>query len=257
MGYYSRREVERWETAALDFSSAGTLALLWKVGARVPFLCSDLKPGTYLSSRVSSSNLPIRARRRHGLGYSGSSCQFTDITGRFPSRPGTLGWERDGRSGGIFLSDSSASSGLPAVGRKRKGRDPKLALFFYVGLPAPGVSGGGAIWPPGLSGYLGRAGVAPDSTGLRSRVGSRLLPGLGVPAFPNRFRGAFLFRRSQVSPVWWVRAASGAGDVRGRGCRPSKPKPRWDVHLPGAGNRGGSLAGVFRPLIAGPSGSAV
>ena len=37
----------------------------------------------------------------------------------------------------------------------------------------------------------------------------------------------------------------------------TKPKPRWDVHLPGAGNRGGSLAGVFRPLIAGPSGSAV
>ena len=27
--------------------------------------------------------------------------------------------------------------------------------------------------------------------------------------------------------------------------------------MPGAGNRGGSLAGVFRPLIAGPSGSAV
>ena len=39
--------------------------------------------------------------------------------------------------------------------------------------------------------------------------------------------------------------------------RGPKPKPRWDVHLPGAGNRGGSLAGVFRPLIAGPSGSAV
>ena len=39
--------------------------------------------------------------------------------------------------------------------------------------------------------------------------------------------------------------------------RHPKPKPRWDVHLPGAGNRGGSLAGVFRPLIAGPSGSAV
>ena len=37
----------------------------------------------------------------------------------------------------------------------------------------------------------------------------------------------------------------------------TKPKPRWDVHLPGAGNRGGSLAGVFRRLIAGPSGSAV
>ena len=36
-----------------------------------------------------------------------------------------------------------------------------------------------------------------------------------------------------------------------------KPKPRWDVHLPGAGNRGGSLAGALRPLIAGPSGSAV
>ena len=27
--------------------------------------------------------------------------------------------------------------------------------------------------------------------------------------------------------------------------------------MPGAGNRGGSLAGVFRPLLAGPSGSAV
>ena len=39
--------------------------------------------------------------------------------------------------------------------------------------------------------------------------------------------------------------------------RSTKPKPRWDVHLPGVGNRGGSLAGVFRPLIAGPSGSAV
>ena len=37
----------------------------------------------------------------------------------------------------------------------------------------------------------------------------------------------------------------------------TKPKPRWDVHLPGAGNRGRSLEGVFRPLIAGPSGSAV
>ena len=34
-----------------------------------------------------------------------------------------------------------------------------------------------------------------------------------------------------------------------------KPKPRWDVHLAGDGNRVGSLAGVFRPLIAGPSGS--
>ena len=37
----------------------------------------------------------------------------------------------------------------------------------------------------------------------------------------------------------------------------AKPKPRWDVHLPGVGNRGGSLAGVFRLLIAGPYGSAV
>ena len=42
-----------------------------------------------------------------------------------------------------------------------------------------------------------------------------------------------------------------------RAVQRAKPKPRWDVHLPGAGNRGGSLAGVFRPLIAGPSGSAV
>ena len=37
----------------------------------------------------------------------------------------------------------------------------------------------------------------------------------------------------------------------------TKPKPRWDVHLPRAGNRCGSFAGVLRPLIAGPSGSAV
>ena len=49
-------------------------------------------------------------------------------------------------------------------------------------------------------------------------------------------------------PYWM----DGAADVA-----ETKPKPRWDVHLPGAGNRGGSRAGVFRPLIAGPSGSAV
>ena len=35
----------------------------------------------------------------------------------------------------------------------------------------------------------------------------------------------------------------------------TKLKPRWDVHLPGAGNRAGGLAAIFRPLIAGPSGS--
>ena len=34
-----------------------------------------------------------------------------------------------------------------------------------------------------------------------------------------------------------------------------KPKPRWDVHSPEAGNRAGNLAGVLRPLTAGPSGS--
>ena len=44
-------------------------------------------------------------------------------------------------------------------------------------------------------------------------------------------------------PYWM----EGAADVA-----ETKPKPRWDVHLPGAGNRGGSLAGVFRLLIAGP-----
>ena len=46
-------------------------------------------------------------------------------------------------------------------------------------------------------------------------------------------------------------------ELMGYSINEAKPKPRWDVHLPGAGNRGGSLAGVFRPLIAGPSGSAV
>ena len=35
----------------------------------------------------------------------------------------------------------------------------------------------------------------------------------------------------------------------------SKPKPRWDVHLPEVGDRAGSLAGGIRPLIAGPCGS--
>ena len=35
----------------------------------------------------------------------------------------------------------------------------------------------------------------------------------------------------------------------------TKPKPRWDVHLPEVGDRAGSLAGGIRPLIAGPCGS--
>ena len=35
----------------------------------------------------------------------------------------------------------------------------------------------------------------------------------------------------------------------------TKPKPRWDVHLPEVGGRAGSLAGGIRPLIAGPCGS--
>ena len=35
----------------------------------------------------------------------------------------------------------------------------------------------------------------------------------------------------------------------------SKPRPRWDVHSPEAGNWAGNLAGVLRPLTAGPSGS--
>ena len=36
-----------------------------------------------------------------------------------------------------------------------------------------------------------------------------------------------------------------------------KPKPRWDVHLLSVGSRARSLAGMFRPLTAGQSGSAV
>ena len=38
-------------------------------------------------------------------------------------------------------------------------------------------------------------------------------------------------------------------------CDIPKPRPRWDVHSPEAGNRAGNLAGVLRPLTAGPSGS--
>ena len=39
--------------------------------------------------------------------------------------------------------------------------------------------------------------------------------------------------------------------------RHTKPKPRWDAHLPGVVIPAGSLSGVLRPLIAGLSGSAV
>ena len=38
---------------------------------------------------------------------------------------------------------------------------------------------------------------------------------------------------------------------------PTKPKPRWDVHLERVGNQAEGLAVAFRPLIAGRSGSAV
>ena len=34
-----------------------------------------------------------------------------------------------------------------------------------------------------------------------------------------------------------------------------KPRPRWDVHSPEAGNRAGNLARALRPLTVGPSGS--
>ena len=44
--------------------------------------------------------------------------------------------------------------------------------------------------------------------------------------------------------------ADGLADV-------TKPKPRWDVHLLSVGSRAGSFAGMFRPLTAGQSGSAV
>ena len=37
----------------------------------------------------------------------------------------------------------------------------------------------------------------------------------------------------------------------------AKLKPRWEVHLGGVGNRGGSLVGGFRPLIAGWYGTSV
>ena len=39
--------------------------------------------------------------------------------------------------------------------------------------------------------------------------------------------------------------------------RPSKPKPRWDVHLPEAENRSGRLAGAPHPVTARLSGTAV
>ena len=63
----------------------------------------------------------------------------------------------------------------------------------------------------------------------------------------------------------WERSAPALYSFRGPGCREcvlqevqrqlSKPKPRWDVHLPEVGDRAGSLAGGIRPLIAGPCGS--
>ena len=57
-------------------------------------------------------------------------------------------------------------------------------------------------------------------------------------------------RRRRSAGGWRLLPASAVSS-------PPKPKPRWDVHLLGTGNRGGNLEGVFRPLIAGPSGSAV
>ena len=39
------------------------------------------------------------------------------------------------------------------------------------------------------------------------------------------------------------------------GTRVTKLKPRWDVHLPGAGKQAGNLERVLRPLIAGRCGS--
>ena len=38
-------------------------------------------------------------------------------------------------------------------------------------------------------------------------------------------------------------------------CNRPKLKPKWDVHLPGAGKQAGNLERVLRPLIAGPYGS--
>ena len=92
--------------------------------------------------------------------------------------------------------------------------------------------------------------------------------GVGVKAIGNalqRLRAENRVTTERRGQQYWYHTVSeptfteqgqlalGASPSIGR----TKPKPRWDVHLPGAGNRGGSLAGVFRPLIAGPSGSAV
>ena len=54
-----------------------------------------------------------------------------------------------------------------------------------------------------------------------------------------------------VSETYTMMAPSPCWGLR----RSTKPKPRWDVHLPGAGNRAASFADVLRPLIAAPSGS--
>ena len=121
---------------------------------------------------------------------------------------------------------------------------------------------------PGLAGtlFLGRLPVRPGLVARHPPGATGLglsLQGLNPPLQPGDHR---LLLQNGVLQLHYQRLLTGddlqqdcpggSGQVE-FGVHPSKPKPRWDVHLPGAGNRGGSLAGVFRPLIAGPSGSTV
>ena len=59
------------------------------------------------------------------------------------------------------------------------------------------------------------------------------------------------------TPAWNLDQHREVHDAHISGKGRPKPKPRWDVHLLSVGSRAGSFAGMFRPLTAGQSGSAV
>ena len=73
-------------------------------------------------------------------------------------------------------------------------------------------------------------------------ISSSFLVQVQIPRLPLLFIGLTRVQTSVYSGDMSISSAT-------------KPKPRWDVHLPEVGGRAGSLAGGIRPLIAGPCGS--
>ena len=104
-----------------------------------------------------------------------------------------------------------------------------------------------------------RGGLQPPSMGpppfgdgnlkrRRDAPASLVGPSMGPPPFGDGNLDSITTAFTEAVSLQWGHRLS---------AMETKPKPRWDVHFPGDGNRCGSLAGVLRALIAGPSGSAV